>query len=449
MSVVINSAESTPTTPNNDFFSGRLELDGGNLTVNSTGPWRLGDGADAGEIIFDHPTNGTSIIDGQKLIVENGMIQVLNATDARINAEVEYQADANIDVDNGELTHNGFTTYNGGTFTGLTIKQHADYRVINDTTISVQTFDPNGDDPADLQIDPGVTLVMDVDELGHIGVINEVDGDIYLGEGAALFVEDNFAGNVEINGNIVFDAASSATPLTTIGADSGVLLWGRVDGNGQFDGYVFNLGVVAPGTSAGLIRFGDGYGQAYTATYNVDIGGVIPITEYDQIDVVGPAYLDGELAITLDAGFTPSPGDVFEIMTYDALTDDFDRVTGDVVFGPGPSDFFVPVATGNAYLLYVPLPGDGNLDGTVDGLDYLLWAANYNDNPADDPPGAPQNGDYDGNGIVDGLDYLIWAGSYGTTAFINSAAAVPSRGPDYFWPSRRLCRCWYVASGEL
>ncbi|MEZ6073497.1 MAG: hypothetical protein R3C10_25280 [Pirellulales bacterium] len=30
--------------------------------------------------------------------------------------------------------------------------------------------------------------------------------------------------------------------------------------------------------------------------------------------------------------------------------------------------------------------GDGNGDGVVDGLDYLLWASFYGDNPAQDPP---------------------------------------------------------------
>lgn len=62
------------------------------------------------------------------------------------------------------------------------------------------------------------------------------------------------------------------------------------------------------------------------------------------------------------------------------------------------------------------LPGDGNLDGWVDGLDYLLWASHFGDNPAEDPPGSPGNGDYDDNGVVDGLDYLVWAANFGTHA---------------------------------
>ena len=69
------------------------------------------------------------------------------------------------------------------------------------------------------------------------------------------------------------------------------------------------------------------------------------------------------------------------------------------------------------------LPGDGNGDGVVDGLDYIIWATNFGDDPADDPPGSPGNGDFNDDGIVDGVDYVTWAMSYnGGTA---TATAVP------------------------
>ncbi|MEZ6073234.1 MAG: DUF642 domain-containing protein [Pirellulales bacterium] len=65
------------------------------------------------------------------------------------------------------------------------------------------------------------------------------------------------------------------------------------------------------------------------------------------------------------------------------------------------------------------LPGDGNGDGWVDGLDYLLWAGAYSTHPGAD--GDIGDGDYNDDGWVDGLDYLLWAGEYGNHA----AAAVP------------------------
>ena len=72
----------------------------------------------------------------------------------------------------------------------------------------------------------------------------------------------------------------------------------------------------------------------------------------------------------------------------------------------------------------VPVPGDGNLDGAVNGLDYVLWAAHFGDDPAIDPPGAPLNGDFNDDGIVDGLDYIVWAENF--EAGVPAAAAVSS-----------------------
>jgi hypothetical protein len=88
------------------------------------------------------------------------------------------------------------------------------------------------------------------------------------------------------------------------------------------------------------------------------------------------------------------------------------------------------VASGNGLMLpagiefiIVDTPGDANGDGKVDGLDYLVWAGSFGDDPAADPPGSPANGDFDDNGVVDGLDYLVWAGNFGNGP--NDAAAVP------------------------
>jgi hypothetical protein len=68
------------------------------------------------------------------------------------------------------------------------------------------------------------------------------------------------------------------------------------------------------------------------------------------------------------------------------------------------------------------LPGDGNGDGWVDGLDYLLWAGSFGTHPG--PDGDISDGDYNDDGWVDGLDYLLWAGNYGT----HNSTAVPEPG---------------------
>ncbi len=56
---------------------------------------------------------------------------------------------------------------------------------------------------------------------------------------------------------------------------------------------------------------------------------------------------------------------------------------------------------GGAYL-----PGDADLNGNVDGLDFLVWNAHKFTASA-----AWCDGDFTANGVVDGLDFLVWNGS--------------------------------------
>ena len=51
--------------------------------------------------------------------------------------------------------------------------------------------------------------------------------------------------------------------------------------------------------------------------------------------------------------------------------------------------------------------GDANLDGTVDGLDYVAWADRFGKS------GNWSQGDFNHDGVVDGLDYVLWADRFG------------------------------------
>ncbi|MCA9100589.1 MAG: hypothetical protein KDA63_05550, partial [Planctomycetales bacterium] len=104
---------------------------------------------------------------------------------------------------------------------------------------------------------------------------------------------------------------------------------------------------------------------------------------------------------------------------------------GDVVGLPGPGDpladlLFTYTVAGVAgifqgdILLAGALAGDANGDGWVDGLDYLVWAANFDTVGPPDP--AVADGNFNGDSAVDGLDYLVWASNFGSHS---AATAVP------------------------
>jgi hypothetical protein len=52
--------------------------------------------------------------------------------------------------------------------------------------------------------------------------------------------------------------------------------------------------------------------------------------------------------------------------------------------------------------------GDANVDGKVDGIDYVMWLNHYNQSFT-----GPTYGDFNNNSIVDGIDYVIWITNYG------------------------------------
>ena len=63
--------------------------------------------------------------------------------------------------------------------------------------------------------------------------------------------------------------------------------------------------------------------------------------------------------------------------------------------------------------------GDANLDGVVDGGDFLAWQRGFG-------KAAPSltDGDFNGDGVVDGSDLTIWRGAFGAAGTV-AVAAVP------------------------
>ena len=165
----------------------------------------------------------------------------------------------------------------------------------------------------------------------------------------------------------------------------------------------------------GTATFGDDLALGDTGSLQL---GINSLGDFDAVDVVGVATIDGELDLTIDAAFAAMVGDSITVMTYGSYTGEFDDILGSDL---GDGSYLRPIYDPSQLRLEVTYFGDGNLDGMVDGLDYLTWAANFGDSPADDPPGSPENGDFNDDGIVDGLDYLVWAGNFGA----GSATAVP------------------------
>ena len=69
-----------------------------------------------------------------------------------------------------------------------------------------------------------------------------------------------------------------------------------------------NRGDVNPGTSPGILSITGDYVQDSTGALNIEIGGLVAGTDFDQLDISGTATLAGTLNVSLISSFNPSDG---------------------------------------------------------------------------------------------------------------------------------------------
>jgi len=130
---------------------------------------------------------------------------------------------------------------------------------------------------------------------GAIGAINET----IVPAGTALAAADTFDGRL-INQGLV--AAE--------GADARLYLNGLVSGAGSFSGDVVFRGGFSPGNSPAAVRLDDAvFGPSNTLT--MELGGLMPGSQHDQVIINHLLTLDGHLEVDLINGFVPRSGDRF------------------------------------------------------------------------------------------------------------------------------------------
>ena len=370
------------------------------------------DGTLVGGVIVSAPT--ATIRGDVKL--ENAQVSIDASSELAFEDSPVFSA---MDVDvPGDIRLKSQTTFIGNNILKAnTVSFEGDIDFLGDTTVDANQIDSSGAPPAAVTtIADGTTTTFNVDV-----EFWEWESDVDVGDGTWGVFTSNPSEFWTMRGSLF--GAWPDDPMDPPSLDTN-----NVDIAGELRGDVLVRvdrvrvsGFAGPGNSAGVIHVAGDYEQTATGVYEAEIGGLIAGDEYDHIFVEGSATLDGELDIVLIDGFVPTPGDTFEVLTYADHLGEFSALTGDVVFGPG-GDFFHPLYQAGRLLLYVPIGGDANLDGTIDGLDYLVWAANYNQMGV-----GYGGGDFNGDGIADGLDYLIWAGSFGQSVG-GLSTAVPEPG---------------------
>ena len=139
------------------------------------------------------------------------------------------------------------------------------------------------------------------------------------------------------------------------------------------------------------------------------------------IEVSDGASLAGNLNVSLAAGYKPSAGDVFPIITAGGgITGALNLASAPAL--PGGMLWDLDVTATNV-LLSVVATGDYNGNGVVDAADYVVWRKSLNQQ------GSGLAADSNGDGIVNTADYNFWRSRVGnvivSTSGLGTSTAIP------------------------
>jgi hypothetical protein len=238
--------------------------------------------------------------------------------------------------------------------------------------------------------------------------VSEVFGDIsnanFLPTPGRIVVsggaQANFYDDVTNAGSIQVSAAGTL--------QSSAVFLGSLSGNGVAGGgHVFSEGDMRPGFSPGTMAFGGDLSFGPLANLEIELAGVSPGTQFDRVTVAESLALGGTLDVSLLGGFTPAPGNAFEIITAaNSISGTFDNV---VLPGLSDSSWHLDYNP-NSVVLQVGLLGDYNLNGAVDAGDYVIWRKTLGQF------GFGLAADGNSNNQIDAGDFDIWRANFGNMA---------------------------------
>jgi autotransporter-associated beta strand protein/T5SS/PEP-CTERM-associated repeat protein len=213
--------------------------------------------------------------------------------------------------------------------------------------------------------------------------------------------------------NGIAQGNSVAQPLT---------FTGYVKGVGTFNNVSFG-GTFSPGLSPTILTVGN-ISLSATNTLIIELGGVTPGSQHDQIQASGALALGGTLTVSLVNGFNAAAGNSFDILDWAALSGTFSEIRLPALAGPLAWNTSGLYTTGMLSVVSPFLEADFNENGVVNALDLSLWKAGFGT-----PVGATHmQGDANGDEDVDGADFLVWQRQLGSDPADAATAVIPEPG---------------------
>jgi len=314
----MNMSLSSSTLTCASTFTNLNSLSLSNSTLNGSGTFtNMGTmSANNSTIDLDFDNDGYASF-ARSCYINNGLTTQLNST---IRLSSAYAAGANLTIANG-FTNNGLIEYR---------------------TSYINTA-------GTLNVTSGI-------------LVNAAGGTIHTPSAASS--NNNLYAPLYNQGTIILDRSITINKASAVHSNSGTIsinygtltltgtsfenrLAGSLNGNGTIDvnNVTFtNEGIINPGTSAGALNITGNLPQDTSCEINIELGGTVAGSSYDQLNVSDHAILDGILNISLINSFIPVVGDTFEIMTFDTVSGMFTTING-LYTGTGVLFDLIPYST--------------------------------------------------------------------------------------------------------
>ena len=231
--------------------------------------------------------------------------------------------------------------------------------------------------------------------------------------GGSLALTKTGSGTLTLSGTNTYTGPTNVLAGTlqidgthTGGADYTVAAAATLAGGGTVTSSVFASGTIAPGASAGALTV-----SALTldggATVDIELGGTALGSQYDHLEVIGQAVLDGTLDVSLIGGFAPLAGHSFDVLDWGTRSGTFATLTLPTLT---PGLMWNASHLDDTGVVSVRLAGDYNQDDAVDTADYVVWRKMLGQT------GTALAADGNGNGEIDAGDYDVWTANLGLSS---------------------------------
>ena len=266
----------------------------------------------------NHVNNGT-------IQVAGGDLNVSGANSFGNSGTIQVSGGRTFSLNGGSLTNFASNTLTGGTYhiTGIFRFPNAAINTNNATVIL------NGS---------GSQIVnqSNINALSGLSA-NGTSGDLTIQNGRNFTTSGVFTnnGNLTVGASSTFTAGGNYTQTSGVSTLSGGTLAanntvdiqnGTLGGDGTVNAAVINAAEVAPGASPGSLSVNGDYTQDASGVLSVELAGLNPASEFDQLTISSTATLDGTLDVSLTDGFVPSTGDIFTPVTFSTRNGEFAAV---------------------------------------------------------------------------------------------------------------------------